>query len=320
MSLCTRTWALRAGLAALLSLGQLIAGRALAQYVQYMHTDALGSPVAMTDQSRRVVERNEYEPYGKVLGAPVQDGPGYTGHVSDAATGLSYMQQRYYDPEIGKFLSLDPVAPSTHRGGFNRYSYVLNNPYTFKDPDGRCVTGTLICPRPTLTSTVSRTLLPAEGKTDMATTQHAWPVPGQTKINEADQPGEGRGEFGSPRSTARGRSTHSGVDIQAPEGSRVVAKEDGVVVRILPNPSGTYGNQVVIDHGDGTFSQYAHLATISVRPGARVNGGQDIGTVGRTGNTPPLGDSHLHFEIRLNGSAPRAAGGTVADPMPYLEE
>src|SRR5690606_7970433 len=113
MSLCTRTWALRAGLAALIGLAQLIAGRAHAQYVQYVHTDALGSPVAMTDQSRRIVERNEYEPYGKVLGAPVQDGPGYTGHVSDAATGLSYMQQRYYDPVIGRFLSVDPVTADT---------------------------------------------------------------------------------------------------------------------------------------------------------------------------------------------------------------
>ncbi|UBB26612.1 hypothetical protein LAG73_05905 [Pseudoxanthomonas japonensis] len=113
---------------------------AQAQTVRYVHTDALGSVVLMTDASRNVVERNEYEPYGRVLTQPVNDGPGYTGHVQDAATGLTYMQQRYYDPLIGRFLSVDPVTP--YSGGiasFNRYWYAGGNPYRFVDPDGRGV-------------------------------------------------------------------------------------------------------------------------------------------------------------------------------------
>ncbi|WP_434213418.1 peptidoglycan DD-metalloendopeptidase family protein [[Pseudomonas] boreopolis] len=298
-------------------------GQAWAQTVEYIHTDALGSPVAVTDANGNVIERTVYEPYGAQVNRAVMDGPGYTGHVSDAATGLSYMQQRYYDPGIGRFLSRDPmkVNPSTG-AGFNPYAYAANNPYRFKDPDGRCErpTGSNICARSTLTSTVTRTMLPVEGKVDMAKTQRSWPVPGYTKLNEADKPREGRGEFGSPRNTARGRSTHTGIDIEAPTGARVVAAADGAVVDIKPNPSTTYGNQVVIDHGDGVFTQSAHLDTVLVKPGVLVNGGQDIGTVGRTGNTPALGDSHLHFETRLNSSAPRAAGGTVFDPMQYLPE
>lgn len=51
-----------------------------------------------------------------------------------------------------------------------------------------------------------------------------------------------------------------------------------------------------------------------------VNGGVQIGTVGRSGNTPALGDSHLHHERRIDSSSPRAAGGTVVDPLPYLPE
>jgi RHS repeat-associated protein len=87
-----------------------------------------------------VLERSEFEPYGKLLNRPLEDGPGYTGHVSDAATGLSYMQQRYYDPQIGRFLSVDPVtALSNPVGAFNRYWYANNNPYKFTDPDGRQV-------------------------------------------------------------------------------------------------------------------------------------------------------------------------------------
>ncbi|MCF7223231.1 RHS repeat domain-containing protein [Marilutibacter chinensis] len=106
---------------------------------KYQHTDALGSPVVVTDASRNVIERSEYEPYGKVLNRPLKDGLGYTGHVEDAATGLIYAQQRYYDDDIGRFLSADPVT--AYDDGdlrfFNRYSYATNAPYTFTDPDGR---------------------------------------------------------------------------------------------------------------------------------------------------------------------------------------
>ncbi|MDQ3268747.1 MAG: hypothetical protein M3Q11_00880, partial [Pseudomonadota bacterium] len=61
--------------------------------VKYQHTDALGSPVAVSDATGAVIERTNYEPYGAAIGKTV-DGVGYTGHVMDAATGLTYMQQR----------------------------------------------------------------------------------------------------------------------------------------------------------------------------------------------------------------------------------
>jgi RHS repeat-associated protein len=64
--------------------------------------------------------------------------------VQDAATGLTYMQQRYYDPLIGRFLSVDPVtALDDPVGYFNRYVYASNNPYRFRDPDGRSWEGTV---------------------------------------------------------------------------------------------------------------------------------------------------------------------------------
>ncbi len=109
-----------------------------AETIEYIHTDALGSPVAVTDASGNVIERTVYEPYGAVVGGQVKDGPGYTGHVSDAATGLSYMQQRYMDPQIGVFLSVDPVvAYQQPLLQFHRYRYGNGNPYRFTDPDGR---------------------------------------------------------------------------------------------------------------------------------------------------------------------------------------
>lgn len=114
-----------------------------AQSVRYIHTDALGSSVAASNSRGQVIERREYEPYGAQLLPGLSDGPGYTGHVQDAATGLTYMQQRYYDPRIGRFLSVDPVTADSIGGNFNRYWYANNSPYKFTDPDGRyiCATG-----------------------------------------------------------------------------------------------------------------------------------------------------------------------------------
>ncbi|UYB51262.1 RHS domain-containing protein [Xanthomonas sp. AM6] len=121
-----------------LLLSLFLVATAHAQTVVYYHTDALGTPVAVTDASGNVVERSEYEPYGSLLNRPLTDGPGYTGHVMDAATGLTYMQQRYYDSQTGRFSSVDPVtAHNNPIGAFNRYRYAESNPYRFNDPDGR---------------------------------------------------------------------------------------------------------------------------------------------------------------------------------------
>ncbi|QBG91778.1 RHS repeat-associated core domain-containing protein [Xanthomonas oryzae] len=105
--------------------------------IKFQHTDALGSPIAVTDTAGQVVERTDYQPYGSPIGKTV-DGIGYTGHAMDGATGLTYMQQRYYDQDLGRFLSVDPVAAdSVLAANFNRYWYANNNPYKFTDPDGR---------------------------------------------------------------------------------------------------------------------------------------------------------------------------------------
>ena len=102
-----------------------------------------------------------------------------------------------------------------------------------------------------------------------------------------------------------GYRLHSGVDLGNTTGQPVYATRDGVVV--TAGPWGGYGNAVVIDHGSGVSSVYAHLSQVAVRPGSLVRGLDLIGNIGSTGlSTGP----HLHFEIRLNGSA--------VDPLGYL--
>ena len=106
--------------------------------VRYTHTDALGSPVVMSDSSGAEVERLTYEAYGGTASGLSPTGIGFTGHVNDAETGLVQMQQRYYDAVAGRFLSVDPVTTNAANGDdFNHYRYADNNPYVYVDPDGR---------------------------------------------------------------------------------------------------------------------------------------------------------------------------------------
>lgn len=75
-------------------------------------------------------------PFRLCLGTP-PSGPGHTGHVNDPESGLVYMQARYYDPAVGRFVSTDPVGPSAgDLFGFNRYAYADNSPIVHDDPTG----------------------------------------------------------------------------------------------------------------------------------------------------------------------------------------
>ncbi|MFF8227495.1 transglycosylase family protein [Streptomyces caelestis] len=101
---------------------------------------------------------------------------------------------------------------------------------------------------------------------------------------------------------------HTGVDFPVPTGTSVKSVASGSVVSA--GWGGSYGYQVVIRHGDGRYSQYAHLSAISVRDGQTVSAGQRIGRSGSTGNSS---GPHLHFEVRTGPGF-----GTDVDPIAYL--
>jgi murein DD-endopeptidase MepM/ murein hydrolase activator NlpD len=99
---------------------------------------------------------------------------------------------------------------------------------------------------------------------------------------------------------------HTGVDIAAPFGTTVMAAADGVVVAVGHSRVG-YGNYVIVAHGSGIMTLYAHLLETNVDVGNKVVRGQRVGLEGSTGwSTGP----HVHFELRVNDA--------VVDPMPYL--
>lgn len=86
---------------------------------------------------------------------------------------------------------------------------------------------------------------------------------------------------------------HGGLDLRAPGGTPVFAAADGIVTK--SERSGAYGNVVLLDHGAGLGTLYAHHRENLVRVGERVRRGQPIGLIGRTGNAT---GEHLHFEVR----------------------
>jgi murein DD-endopeptidase MepM/ murein hydrolase activator NlpD len=101
------------------------------------------------------------------------------------------------------------------------------------------------------------------------------------------------------------RKLHSGLDISAPGGTPIAAAD-----RTTPLPAGWrggYGNTVIVDHGDGVTTLYAHMSRISTSEGATVERGDGIGQVGATGTAT---GNHLHLEIRISGQP--------TDPRPYM--
>ena len=116
-----------------------------------------------------------------------------------------------------------------------------------------------------------------------------WPVPSCTLITS---------RFGYRVAPTTGASTyHGGLDIGAGMGASIVAAGAGDV--IYTGANGGYGNCVMIDHGNGVVTVYAHMSSIGVSYGQYVTAGQYVGAVGSTGvSTGP----HCHFEIRINGA------------------
>lgn len=100
---------------------------------------------------------------------------------------------------------------------------------------------------------------------------------------------------------------HSGLDLVAPHGSPLRAAAGGTVV--MATHYFAYGKTVDIAHGNGVITRYAHMASFAsgIGPGAQVEAGQLLGTVGRTGRATT---AHVHFEVRINGRP--------VDPKPYL--
>lgn len=125
-----------------------------------------------------------------------------------------------------------------------------------------------------------------------------WPAPSYTRISSP------YGWRNHP--IFKTNKFHSGVDLAAPGGSNILAAETGKVISAGWN--GGYGNCLVVDHGGGISTLYAHASKLCVSKGDYVTKGQVIAKVGTTGNST---GNHLHFEVLI--------GGKTTDPMAYIK-
>lgn len=131
----------------------------------------------------------------------------------------------------------------------------------------------------------------------VSTGTYIWPLPGYS-------PGSAYGWRIHP--IWGDRRFHAGEDIGAPSGTPILAADSGLVT-VIPDNGNGYGNYIMINHGGGRVTLYAHMSGFAVSNGATVTQGQTIGYVGSTGNST---GPHLHFEVRVNGA--------TTDPKSYF--
>jgi murein DD-endopeptidase MepM/ murein hydrolase activator NlpD len=125
-----------------------------------------------------------------------------------------------------------------------------------------------------------------------------WPLPGHYRITS---------EYGGRIHPITGVwSTHGGTDIAAPYGTNILSSNDGVVIYAGYHYS--YGNYIIVDHGGGIATLYAHCSKLLASEGQAVTKGEPIAKVGSTGEST---GNHLHYEVRLNG--------VRKNPMEYLK-
>lgn len=126
----------------------------------------------------------------------------------------------------------------------------------------------------------------------------AWPVPGYSRISSY---------YGYRiHPIFKVKKLHTGIDIPAPTGTPIASASDGIV--IYTGWLGGYGNAVMVDHGGGIVTLYAHNSSITVSEGNNVKRGATIAKAGSTGNST---GPHSHFEVRKNGA--------YVDPLPWIK-
>ena len=285
--------------------------------VYYLLTDHLGSVDVVLDEDGNVVERRDYLPYGsaraevKGPAAPDTD-QGFTGKELDEETGLQYYGARYYDPSIGRFVSVDPWEgdlkdPQT----FNKFAYVRNNPVRYVDPTGEKVeeyqpyapdNGSYYALGEPMGEYRGITLYSSAWKTGSG--EHPYQCTSWAKtfaLSEygVDMSGTGNGDaYGQQSEVSRAfnqnNPDNSNMYAVNPNGGSVMPREDD----IISWSGGTYGHvgvivEVVFDAKSGTGQVYTLEQNVS------ANAALFVQSLTRSYNEE--GEIQYTVESRLNG-------------------
>jgi RHS repeat-associated protein len=304
----------------------------------------------VVNDAGKAITRYEYKPYGEswFTEGDEEFAPKYNSQELDKETNFYFYNARYYDPEICRFVTADNVVPYENDSqSWNRFSYVRNNPIIYSDPTGHYDFGGLDTKQNSVgdqllnsLSTpgkndsynskvggdVKDKLAKAKGKNDNLTSASKNDITceklatingNRIPISQSDYDNNSKikmtSKFGNRTDPTDGGKTefHPGIDIKAPEGTKVHATKDGKVWVAGIGPSGIdkdYGRRIYINHDKNEQTLDGHLSKVYVKPGQEVKSGQLIGEVGNTGrSTGP----HLHHELRKDGKP--------IDPIPKKE-
>ena len=237
--------------------------------VTYFHNDIAGSPVAATNEAGAVVWRESYRPYGerRINSASASDNKvWFTSRRQDVDTGLVYMGARYYDPVVGRFISMDPAGfDEGNLHSHNRYAYANNNPYKYVDPGGR--SGQAIAIGAGL-GAVALMMIPEERRRELGESLRAgvlglYNIYNQGAEEGAKKPGKQQDGAQSAKSPEISPSDVAG---KSPQDIDKLAREKGLQPK-GPDPSagrGAYvdpvtGEQRILVHPGAKGGSHAHV-------------------------------------------------------------
>lgn len=266
--------------------------------IYYYHSDQLGTNTLITDMSGNPSQFFLNLPFGETMAEKIITSQAYSspykfnGKELDEGTGMYYYGARYYDPRISVWVSVDPLTEKFP--SISSYTYTFNNPIKYIDPDGRI----------------------------------PWPI---SKTGSGVGWNTTYGWFGEQRPT----HIHQGVDINKNTGRDtdfglpVFATHDGkvVAIKLYNEHKGGGGTMVTIQSPDGSFqSVYMHLNSVDVSLNDIIDEGQQIGTIGKSGNgLSTRWRAHLHYELRkLNENGeyvsinPETSRGVLIDPQKWI--
>lgn len=302
----------------------------------YYLTDHLGSVRATVNATGQLVGWDDYYPFGGQMPgrsmnmANPNDLYKFTGHERDTEAGLmlDFMNARNYDPEMGRFLHVDPHA--SNYPGLSPYAYVANNPLIFVDPDGRDFflhdeTGAILWRNSTDETYTSRDgtvyanfgdshqfevdgfnfvmfQTGEEGNLSVHTIEMFENPTGQGVRNDE----AGDGHFGASR--AGGTREHAGLDILSTPGQDVVAPFSGETVTL--RPSGGVGITTAAPTGAEVFVGYTYTTNNVGR--SQVSRGAVVGTANNmtVNYNDPRMQNHVHVQVRVNGQ--------LVNPAPFI--
>ena len=308
-----------------------------------------GDVIAILDTSGNVVARYTYDAWGKVLSVTDADGNAntsstfignvnpirYRGYYYDTETGWYYLNSRYYDPEVKRFINADGIIGANGTfTGYNLFAYCNNDPVNWLDASGLGMSdyryssrvpggypeygvpkyentavvlgvesGPMYYPpnigetstTVTTTTTTTTTVTTTTTTTAQSTSDTVWPT-------DSKRLGDG---INCGCETHGGN--HKGQDIMAVtpgvKGDNVYAAITGVAQ--VPSYSNSAGNYVIVENSK-YVTRYLHLDSVSVSNGAVVNAGTIIGKMGTTGQSTGV---HLHFDVWDKEA------GTYVDPL-----